>query len=252
MKTLITILLLFNATSIVPEKTNSKNDIRKTDLVFQELDKKLMKLWLNGKNQVFQNLESRLASSIKEWKFVKSELNKSELSHINIPEFIKDVDYFFELLIVSSELEDYKNIERMSYHILYEFRNLRQCYFYSSYPLDKLWDVIDVYYNIDFTIDDPMMNLKEWFEFEDMINEMICDWENYDHLHISEIQNYFPGINAERHNVIKEDVDSCTFSLLISIETAQQDKFKMPCDQLGNALEELIQLYAYSQTLGLM
>ncbi len=252
MKYITVILLMLVSSFAYCQGNDVDSQVSLDDIVFQDLDQNLMKVWLLGRQANGSQLDEKFKSCQKEWLFVKKKLLATDLPHVNVEEFVSDLDYYYKLLATSVGSRDYLNIEKMSYHIMYEFRSLRQCYFYSSYSLDQLWDVIDVYQSIDFTIDDPMMDLKEWHEFEDMINDMICNWENYDYLHISEIQKFYPGMNKNRHSTAKEDINSCTFSLLIAIETAMQDKFKLPCDQLGDAFEELIQLYAYSKPSVLM
>lgn len=248
----IILLFLFTATSIfAPKDLISQNQIV-DDLVFQDLDQSLLKIWIGAKSENNTGMSDMFDASLKEWNSVKQKLGTFDLPHINTKEMVDDVNYYFNLLGTSIALIDYNNIEKLSYHILYEFRSLRQCYFSSTYSLDQLWDVIDVYSEIDFTIDDPMMDLKEWSEFEDLVNKMICYWENYDVMHINEIIQYFPGMNKREHSKAKEQVTTCTHTLLIAIETAFQDKFKLPCDQLGDAFVELLQLYAYSKPSGLM
>lgn len=222
------------------------------DFVFQDLDQSLLKIWIGGKSHNLSGIGDMYQSSFQEWNIAKKKLQNLAAPHVNIEELIDDVNYYFKILKTSIELEDYSNVEKLSYHIIYEFRSIRQCYYSSAYVLDKLWDVIDVYTKIDFTIDDPMMDLKEWNEFEDLINKMICNWEGYDVMHIDEIQHFFPGMNKYRHVNAKEQVSTCIYSLLIAIESAFQDRFKLPCDQLGEAFVEIIQLYAYAKPSGLI
>jgi len=214
MKNIFFLLLIFVFTNLGYSKSMEAQQISLSDLVYQNLDQDLMKIWLLGKNKSDAKLNEKFLSCQNEWKFTKAKLSKLEIPHVDVSEFNDDVDYFFKLLFTSIDLKDYLNIEKMAYHILYEFRFLRQCYFYSNYVLDQLWDVIDAYQEIYFTIDDPMMVLKEWSEFEDLINSMICNWENYEYLHISEINKFYPGMNKRQHAKVKEDVNSCTFSLL--------------------------------------
>ncbi|MBT8234459.1 MAG: hypothetical protein HKO66_02140 [Saprospiraceae bacterium] len=252
MKYFILILGLLVSTLNSGQVKHQYSDLELENLVFQEFDQLLMKTWIDAKQKKSSNFTQYNNQINSEWQRIKKQIRSIELPHVDNKEFIKDLDYFMTLLDKSSSISDYNNVEKLSYHIMYEFRSLRQCYFYSEYPLDQLWDVIDVHSEIDFTIDDPMMDLKEWFEFEDMVNLMICNWETYDLLHISEIDGFFMGFNKEKHNAIKERVNSCIFSLLKAIETSFQDNFESPCDELGYALEDLIKLYAYTRPSGLM
>lgn len=250
MKIVYTFLFISIAT-LAPNSIFGQNHVI-DDLVFQDLDQSLIKIWIGGKSQNTSGMDEMYKASFKEWSSVRNELKQLDIPHVNINEMIGDVNYYFRLLKTSISLSDYNNIEKLSYHILFEFRSLRQCYFSSAYALDQLWDVIDVYSEIDFTIDDPMMDLKEWNEFEDLVNKMICYWEGYDILHIDQIKQSFPGMNKREHAKAKEQITTCTYTLLIAIETAFQDKFKLPCDQLGDAFVEMLQLYAYSKPSGLM
>jgi hypothetical protein len=217
------------------------------DFVYPSFDQALVQLWLAAD----QKNQEQSASSVKrikdEWTSISAILSKSGVEHINMTEFVKRVDSYVLSLDLCFEKRDYSCLRSIAYHILFEFRSLRQCLYETEYPLDLIWDAMDAYFEIKSTINDRMFNLKEWFEFEDDVNDFICKWEYYDLRHIKEIQEFYPGINKTEHGEIKEKVNSCLLTLLKSIETGYQSNFVMPCDELGYAMDELLQMYAKSK-----
>ena len=61
-----------------------------------------------------------------------------------------------------------------------------------------LWNAHDLYKEIHYTIDDPMFGLREWSEFEELVNDFICEFETYDLVHIRQIMEWYSGIDTEQ------------------------------------------------------
>jgi len=240
------LLLIFQLPSLSASQDYS------TDFSYPELDKQLLTLWLAAEQNNGEVCLTAIEAIETEWTAVKESLEGKEVLHINIPEFSKRVEAYVRSLRPCQASDNWSCMKSIAYHLMYEFRSLRQCLFKTEYPVDVLWESIDAYSRIKKTINDRMFDLREWFEFEDQVNDFICKWEYYDLRHINEIHEYFPGINKTKHNELKDDVKSCIVSLLESIDTGYQSNFVLPCDELGEALQKLLKMYSESKVIMLM
>lgn len=223
-----------------------------SDFSYPELDKHLLTLWLAADQNDGNECRSSVEAIETEWAAVKESMEGKEVLHINISEFSERVEAYVASLRACQVSNNWSCMKSIAYHLMYEFRSLRQCLFKTEYPVDVLWESIDAYNRIKKTINDRMFDLREWFEFEDQVNDFICKWEYYDLRHINEIHEYFPGINKAKHNELKDDVKSCIVSLLESIDTGYQSNFVLPCDELGIALKKLLKMYSESKPVMLM
>lgn len=222
------------------------------ELIYPELDKALLSLWLHSGDGDSASCQADAKIISEEWTSVRKELLETKIEHLNIRDFVNSVESYLLSLDDCVQMKDYSCLRSISYHLLYEFRSLRQCFFVTEYPLDNLWEAMDRYLDIRKTINDRMFDLKEWFEFEDDINDFICKWEYYDLIHIKEIQMYYPGIDRMAHNTAKEEANSCIFTLLKSLESGFQSDFVLPCDALGEAFDKLLSMYAKSHSVLMM
>ena len=245
MKNLIGIILLAVSSTGLFAQANQ-------NLSFTDLDKHLLSLYIASVDMDRKASIAAIDEIEEEWLIVQNAINENDSEIEDIQDFLRRVDSYVLSLRPCHSKTDFSCLRSISSHILFEFRSLRQCLFITEYPLDNLWDGIDAYFVIRSTINDRMFNLKEWFEFEDDVNDFICKWEYYDLKHIKEIQSYYPGVLKSEHQMLKEKVNSCTVDLLKSIETGYQSNFVLPCDELGQALNELIRMYAKSKTKLLM
>ena len=241
----------------LPSRTYSSDaslevQVSQDDFVFPYLDKSLVDIWLGSEAAQPELLRKQFTSVQNEWLAAKAVLLNKQVDHVNIPEFISRVESYLVSLELCIEQNNYSCIKSIAYHLIYEFRSLRQCMFKTEYSFDLLWEAIDGYLRVEKTIHDRMFDLKEWFEFEDDVNDFICKWEYYDLQHIQSIQKHFPGINKAEHNELKERVNSCIFTLLKSFESGFQSDFELPCDELGQAYKDLLAIYAKSRMNMLM
>ncbi len=239
---------LFNSMTI-----NSQSELlEERHLVFPTLDQQLVRLWIASHDQDTKNASDAIDRIKEEWIILKEEIKTKNIEHINIKDFNKGINDYVNALPTFLVKKKFSSLKSISYHLLYEFRSLRQCLFKTEYSMDILWESMDAYILIKNTVEDRMFNLKEWFEFEDDINEFICKWEQYDLKSIQEIQSYYPGIKKIKHSQLKQKVNSCIVDLLNSVETGYQNNFVLPCDDLGDALEDLMRYYANSSMKLLM
>ena len=61
-------------------------------------------------------------------------------------------------------------------------------------PFDILWRAYSSYKQVHSTVNDQMMNLYDWFEFNDQINEYMCRWDDYEVLSKAETIEILPRV----------------------------------------------------------
>ena len=115
-------------------------------------------------------------------------------------------------------------------------------------PVHKLLRMQLDYNEISYAIHDPMFGLLEWSDFTNLMNSFQASW--YEYLGLTSEEDVllrYTHLTKQTHNEQKELLDQCLNELLDSMESANQENFKLPCDDLGNALKNLIFLYAGGQ-----
>ena len=61
-----------------------------------------MKVWLLGRQANGSQLDEKFKSCQKEWLFVKKKLLATDLPHVNVEEFVSDLDYYYKLLATTN------------------------------------------------------------------------------------------------------------------------------------------------------
>ncbi len=121
--------------------------------------------------------------------------------------------------------------------------DLRTCEGVEFYPLDAFWKSFDIYHEVRHIVNDQMMDLRGWFEFEDMITEMVARWNQYELIVQDYADEYFPGFNQEEQSIINEEMEGCMSHFIESLESGYRPDFIVPCDQVGFTMEKALDLY---------
>ena len=212
--------------------------------IYPDIDRAFLRIWLGANNVPSSELSTYLDDAKEIWKRRKKDVKNADIEHFDLQLLSVDLDQLLQLMDNQLAKGNINQLKSYAYHFLWEFRSIRQCSFIETYPLDMLWNAHDLYKEIHYTIDDPMFGLREWSEFEELVNDFICEFETYDLVHIRQIMEWYSGIDTEQHNASKEKVSECLYNLLISFDSGYQPDYKLPCDELGYALESLFQSYA--------
>lgn len=115
---------------------------------------------------------------------------------------------------------------------------------YGENPLEKIWDAYLNYKALNNTVNDQMMNLQEWFEFEDQINAFLCSWDQYEVVSQQELFDYSPIFDKKKKEDLNVEMRQCIEEFLHSTESGFRLDFIMPCDRIGNVIEENLLLFA--------
>jgi len=211
--------------------------------IFPELDKSLLNVWIVSQSHGVDALETSILKTENEWLNIKDALAKEKVDNYNMKSFTHDLSYLVELMKRDFENEKYGQIQGYAEHFLWEFRTLRRCSFIEYYPLDQLWDVYDIYKEVHYTIDDPMFGLREWAEFELLVNDLIKAWENYELIHDGQLIEYYTAIDFNAHKQTKAKISNCILELVASFESGYRTDYQLPCDELDMAFMSLFTLY---------
>lgn len=149
------------------------------------------------------------------------------------------------VLLHQADKKNFKNIKFFAIELLYENYSLRDCFEQKGYPLDAMMLLSESYTKVHKTVEDPMMDLLEWFEFSKQVNEMVDRWEKYNCIPNATIQKYFPHISGIQHQLQKEKANNCLNDFLGSLESGYRKDFILPCEDLGDALSTLMKLYGH-------
>ena len=222
----------------------SVGSIAQTDLIYPELDKSFIKLWhyssvrdAKASKLAFDNFNS-------EWKNVKKKLLKKNTSDASLNTFASEMEDYITLMSSSIEESNLSSLDGAIYDAILSWRSLRKSKGKDQYSLDKLWQVYDQYCEIDFTISDPMLNLKSWFEFEKDVEKFNELWATYEEVPWEEIQQHFPGITQKEHSYHKQILNQCLDDFIGSLESAYRLDFEMPCEEIGVSINNLIFFYS--------
>lgn len=110
-------------------------------------------------------------------------------------------------------------------------------------PFDVLWKAYQAYKQVHSTVNDQMMNLYDWFEFNDQINEYMCRWDDYEVLSKNELVKYYPNFDYGKKEELVLEMRGCIEDFMRSTESGFRPDFVMPCDRIGQVLDESLLLF---------
>lgn len=216
--------------------------------VYPETDKTIIVLWKAALEKDKTICQSAIKQLSNKWIKTSAPIKELKSDTFNTEEFmagIKDI-----ILSIQSYIntDNYTMVEDLSYQLLLDFNSMRNCIGINNYALDDLLNMYDTYNEIHYTVHDPMLGLRNWFEFQDLIDDFIESWDSYLCTQDKEIKTYFTGINLETHTLLKQKLNTCLDNFIQSLDSGYRTDFEIPCDIMGEAVRELIWLYAESKT----
>lgn len=212
--------------------------------LYPSLDRELITLWKSAHERDLQNSITSLKGVLHEWTIAKASLMRSKDSKIDRKQFIDETEYMIKGLRIYVDNGDLTHLEQITYQMLWDFSLMRDCIGIDDYPIDRLLHMHITHNEIHYTVHDEMMGLRYWFEFQDIVNDFIAHWDEYDCMGIEEIQKYFKNIDPIFHKDLKQTLHTCLAEFIKSMESGYRTDFEIPCDKMGNAIRELIWLYS--------
>lgn len=213
---------------------------------YPKLDQGLISLWHHSKANDYEGAKHALEHIDREWALMVPQLYKYLNPTVNIGQFNREMDYFIVSMEIALYERDYIELAKFSKKMLYQFKYFREHhkdFTRTTYPLDHILNMIEYYNEIDETVHDQMFGLKYWFEFEDMVKTFQSEWNTYDAIGTTEIGKCFPFITEVEHGMAKAKIEECLSYFLDSLESGYRTDFEIPCNELGDALYDLMIMY---------
>lgn len=211
--------------------------------IFSDFDQSLISLWTAADKQDYRMCNNSLQTVQKASAKVMRVLKSNNTVHFDQEGFKKHIHIVEKLLVRYTEKRKFEKLKFFSYDLLYENYSLRSCLSNVTYPLDQLIELKQSYDLVHEAVDDPMFNLLEWFEFIELVDNMVTTFEKYNCVDNEQIFSFFPKFDDVNHERLKKKADSCLNDFIGSMDSGYQSNFEAPCDDLGNAIDQILTLY---------
>ena len=211
-------------------------------MIFPEMDQKLIALRTSLVNESFDEAILHVQLLEDSWYKISSELMGIKDDRVMLTDLIE----LQNLRIYSIEqMVSIQNAEKALYYLenfYTEMRDARDC-IGDEYPLDQLWKSKESYEELRNVVNDPMMQLREWYELEDLVDDLSCDWEEYELLYQDLIPIYFPDFDMAKQKDLFRDMYGCINDFKEVMRSGFRPDFIPPCDRMGEVVEENLKLY---------
>lgn len=239
MKNLIAITLLFMCSNF---------GILNSQFIFSEFDQQAIQL-MDCIDRNCSELTIHKDQFSEEWLKVKERILNHHYDHLDNERFVKYIDPFVRKANAVSYTEGSKESKVYLFKILNSFSEIRDWNCNESYPLDIVLNLLRNYDEFHVIIHDPLFDLREWKEFEFSIAHFQSTLELYENIEPEVIHSFNYHLDIDVHRLQIEKIKSCLADLKLATESGYQKTFEMPCDNLGNSLEELLMLYSKEENL---
>ncbi len=213
---------------------------------YAQVESALLNLYFAADAEDYSKANSALKTSAKLWEATLSLKSDDQVCNILRQTHTCAIDGYFSVLRIALDSKNFDLVQLYSSKIITELSKSRSVESSQIYPLDIAWNAYQSYLSVHETVHDQMFGLREWFEFEDMVHTLSADLQYYNNFKLTDIQTYFPHIDAKAHNEALVAVNSCFYEFLLSLESGYTEEFEWPCYELGEALVKLLELYKNS------
>ena len=212
-------------------------------LMLPELDGALIHLWKSAHDVNAKQLTQGFERVEKTWLSYRQEFVDKAIPHFDMDITAQDIDRSIKLMKDAVAKDDHASIRYISYKILKDFREIRRCVQAETYALDELLITYDLYIEFHRAADDPMMGLYEWNEFVHIYDEMRCQFDRYQIAASMAFRDDRLSIEKRDHDSLVLDALACLTRFEVELGEAYSPDFQEPCDEIGEALFNLIGLY---------
>jgi hypothetical protein len=211
-------------------------------MIFPELDQKLLALRTSLINHSFDEAILHVQLLEDSWFKISGELLQIQDDRI----MLMDLAELQNLRIYSIEqMVSIHNAEKALYYVdnfYTELRDARNC-IGDDYPLDQLWKSKESYEELSHVVNDPMLQLREWYELEDLVDDLSCNWEAYELLYQDLIPIYFPDFDVAKQKDLFREMYGSINGFKEIMRSGFRPDFVDPCDRMGEIIEENLKLY---------
>ena len=213
---------------------------QQNQFTFPYLDKEMLSLWLNLKQGENHDYETQVRAVKNEWAKVLDTVDKGYIEHFDYQGFIEGQGLLMNEIVASQSKEDYEALEFFTHQFIWEFKKIREAFTNDSYPLDDLWQVYDMYEQVRYVVNDPMLGLYEWNEFIGLFEDFKMEYLEFK----QKSSTQFEKSNFSLYQSSVQKVEQCIAEFEESLKTAQRTDIEMPCNEIGMALLDLFAVYA--------
>jgi len=210
---------------------------------FYEVDRALISIHRYVTESNYQLTKESIQSAENIWNIERSKLDSSHECSAVEQLNLCNIDGLFAILSMQLERNSYPALDNYLMELVAELRDLRLSTGIETYPIDHLWMAYGHYQEVHLTVHDQMFGLREWFEFEDMVNGVGESLDAYSMLDDSTFHINYPEIDIKKHTEMKDKLNECFLNFIYSLDSGYTPDFEWPCDELGLALYDLILLY---------
>ena len=211
---------------------------------FPELDGKLASLWSSAESSMIDTIRSEYDAVEVSWQSTIDDLKNSSLTHLDMSLFIDEQGAILKAMKLAIDRRDYSLVAQQCYTMLNSFREARVNYTNDLYSLDELVSAFSIYDQLHYAVDDPMLGLYDWQDFE----QLFVDFRKQFNRYVVIAKPDFRDLGSLPFDLAVERVHECSREFAIALEGAQQGDFVAPCDDTRDALMDLIALYAEKPT----
>ncbi len=208
---------------------------------YPRLDAQLVSLWMTAEHGIDWQIKDTYAELKTDWSKIREDILNQEISHLNTEEFVQDQDHKFAGMQRLIDQADYQNLAQQAFEAMQAFQHVRTYFTRELCALDDLLATFQLYNELHYAVDDPMLGLLDWQELTQLFSNFQQQFDTY--VVVAE-----PGFTAELGVLFKlyvQRVYDCTAEFKASLESAQQDNFVAPCDDTRDALMNLLSLYKF-------
>lgn len=204
-------------------------------LYFEELDQAIIEVWNDNQQNDYEALGNDIAMLSLEWEKVRIHLSQDiNCEHAFCESFCAEIDYAISAILVLSNRNRYEYIEGNILYLVQEFASLRDAYDIENYPLDQLWMAYKFSYELSLVANDPMLDLLEWQELEEIYCAMIDEWHSYNHTIDRK------NITDLNYEILMAHVDQEIANLQKAKERANQRVVGPPTTKVKDAIAALL------------
>ena len=208
---------------------------------YPQLDAHLVSIWIQAEKNDISKLVAVYPTLQTEWNHVKSNLLTKEIRHLNLSQLVADLDLEIAQMGAHINKEHFDALVRATKSILYSFKETRQFYTGEKSALDDFLSTWQIYEELHYAVDDEMLGLYEWDEF----NQLFLDFQEHFKEYVHTATPAFEGESKLLFDLCVRRVEECMEEFAHTLATAQQNQFEAPCDDTRDALMDILSLYQY-------
>ncbi len=210
---------------------------------FPKMDSALVNLWISCKEKNEDSAHLFINRLLAIWDDSKIKMSAQRIDHLDMASVIHEIDILIKEIDFHINLSDFDVAELYTFHILWQFKDIRKNLTSDQYSLDELIETYEIYQEVKCIVNDEMMGLYEWREFIAVVDQLKKEIKRYKSITKNELDNDFPLVKSPVHTDKINDLKKQLRAFERSLDSALRTDFIEPCDQIEPAIIELFKSY---------